>query len=87
MYLVITSFYAYVFYFGGYLRWNEIKNGDELYTAGSIITIMFATVFGFFTLGVMVPHSKAISEAGIAGKLAYDVIDHIPLVDPNQNEA
>jgi hypothetical protein len=48
MYCVITSFYAYVFYFGGYLRWNEIKNGDELYSAGSIITIMFATVFGVF---------------------------------------
>lgn len=48
LYLTITCFYAYVFYFGGYLRWNEIKNGDELYSSGSIMTIMFATVFGFF---------------------------------------
>jgi hypothetical protein len=32
---------------------------------------------------IMTPHMKAITEAGIAGKLAYDVIDHVPLVNPN----
>jgi hypothetical protein len=31
----------------------------------------------------MVPHAKAISEGTIAGKLAYDVIDHEPAVNPN----
>lgn len=41
---------------------------------------MFSTVFGAATLGTMAPHSKAIAEAQIAGKLAYDTIDHVPKI-------
>lgn len=48
LYVVINGFYAYVFYWGGFLRWNEIDNGGKLYSAGSIITIMFAVIFGAF---------------------------------------
>lgn len=29
---------------------------------------------------------KSVSEATIAGKLAYDVIDHVPAVDPNKKD-
>lgn len=54
MYLVINAFYAYVFYFGGYLIWNEVENGvdsngaAQLYNAGSVFAIMFSVVFGAF---------------------------------------
>ena len=50
------------------------------YSGGVIVTIMFSTVFGAATLGTMAPHSKAITEAQIAGKLAYDTIDHVPKI-------
>jgi ATP-binding cassette subfamily B (MDR/TAP) protein 1 len=74
-------FYAYSFYFGGYLRWNGIKNFDgKEYSGGVIVTIMFSTVFSAMTLGSMAPHLKAIAEAQIAGKLAYDTIDHVPKI-------
>ena len=79
----INAFMAYVFYFGGYLRWNEILNRDEPYTAGSIMVIMFCVVIGAAVLGMMAPHFKAISQSQIAARLAYDTIDHVPKVDPN----
>ncbi len=36
-----------------------------------------------FSLGGAAPHIKSISEAKIAGRLAYEVIDAVPSVDPN----
>jgi len=78
-------FYAYSFYFGGWLRWNDIKNFDgREYSGGVIVTIMFSTVFGAATLGTMAPHAKAIAESQIAGKLAYDTIDHVPKIKSNE---
>lgn len=57
------AFYAYAFYFGGYLKWKEIKNPDgREYSGGAIIAIMFSTVFGAATAGSMSPHLKAFSE-------------------------
>lgn len=74
-------FYAYSFYFGGYLRWNDVLNYDgKEYSGGVIITIMFSTVFGAATAGTMAPHMKAIAESQIAGKLAYDTIDNVPTI-------
>lgn len=76
-----VSFYAYSFYFGGYLRWNDVKNFDgREYSGGVIVAIMFSTVFGAATAGTMAPHAKAIAESQIAGKLAYDTIDHVPKI-------
>ena len=46
MFLIIFLFYAYSFFWGGRLRYNEIKNGDKEYTGGAILAIMFSVVFG-----------------------------------------
>ena len=46
LFFIIFNFYAYSFFWGGYLRWNEIKNGDKEYSGGAIIAIMFSTIFG-----------------------------------------
>jgi len=35
-------------------------------------------------LGGAVPHVKALTEGRLAGKLAFDVIDKVPRVDPNK---
>ena len=79
-------FYGYTLYFGGKLR-NDIAlepdtEGDE-YSGGDIIAIMFCVIIGAFGLGGGATHFKAVSDAMIAGKLAYDIMDHIPKVDPN----
>lgn len=85
MFLNIFLFYAFGLYFGGYLRYNHVKNyNGQLYTSGAIIAIMFSVIFGSFNLGGAGPHIKSISEGKIAGKLAYDVMDHIPDVNPQE---
>jgi ABC-type multidrug transport system fused ATPase/permease subunit len=45
---VIFGFYAYAFFWGGYLRYNDVKNGDVVYTGGAIISCMFCVVFSSF---------------------------------------
>jgi len=45
---------------------------------------MFSVVFGCFQFGAAGPHIRSVSEGKIAGKLAYDVIDHIPGIIPNE---
>lgn len=83
MFFNIFLFYAFGLYFGGYFRVNNIENfGGKLYTSGTIIAIMISVLFGAFYLGGGGPHIKSISEAKIAGKFAYDVIDALPNVDP-----
>lgn len=83
MFFAIQLLYGAAFWFGGYLRWNEVKEGGEPYTGGKVIAIMFSVIFGAFNLGGMTPHIKALTEGKIAGKLAYDTMDYKPKVDPN----
>lgn len=47
-YLMINGFYAYTFYWGGYLRYNKVMQGDREYSGGSIIAIMFCVIIGCF---------------------------------------
>ena len=63
LYLVIGGFYAYSFYFGGFLKENEYLNGDKPYTGGVVIAIMFSIVFGSFGLGGAMPFVKSVQEA------------------------
>ena len=84
LFCLIYLFYAYALFFGGFLKWNKVMNGDEEYTGGTIITIMFCMMMGSFGLGNCGPIIKLMAEAQIGGKLAYDVIDHVPKVNVNQ---
>ena len=45
---VIISVYAYNFYWGAYLKWEEVKNGDKEYTGGQILGIMICVITGAF---------------------------------------
>jgi ATP-binding cassette subfamily B (MDR/TAP) protein 1 len=84
---IIFLFYSYSFYWGGRLRYDEVKNGDREYTGGAILAIMFSVVFGALQVGGMMPHLKAVTDSKIAGKLAFDVIDHVPKVPVNAPES
>ena len=72
--------FAYAFFFGGLFKYEGVMNGDEEWTGGSISSVMFLVVFGSFYLLGATPHFKAVAEGRVAGKLAYDVIDHKPSV-------
>lgn len=70
------------------MRIEKVTEGsgenEKPYSGGQVIAIMFSVIFGAFNLGGAVPHIKALTEGRIAGKLAYNVMDHIPKVDPNK---
>ena len=80
---IIFCFYAYAFFWGAYLRWNNVEAKDGAYSGGVIITVMFTVIFGAFNLGTAVNHLKTVQEGQIAGHLAFEVIDHKPLVPSN----
>jgi len=48
LFLIIFGFYGYSFFWGGYLRYNKVKNGEGEYTGGVVLSIMFSVVFGAF---------------------------------------
>jgi len=47
------------------------------------MAIIFTVIIAAFSLAGAGNHAKSVTEAKIAGKLAYDVIDHVPSIDPN----
>ena len=61
-------------YIGSYFIEYEVKNDfqGEDYEAGHVMTVFFAMMFGFMSLGLCVPHIKAITE----GKASAAVIQH-----------
>ena len=87
LFCIIFGFYGYAFFFGGYLRYNDIKNGDEEYTGGSVLAILFCVIFGAFNLGGAGPHFASVAEGQIGGHLAFEVIEHQPTIEPDDKKA
>lgn len=87
LFFIIYAFYAYSLYMGGYLRWEEIKEGDELYTGGKVLQIMFCIMFGAMQMGGLGPAMSAIQQGKVAFKLALNVIDQKPIVDSSKKGA
>lgn len=82
--LVINFFYAYAFFFGGYLRYSSFETGNVEYSGGKILAIMFCIVIGCFTIGAIGDNVKAVIEGRVAGKMIWDVIDHVPSIQPDE---
>jgi len=81
MYTILNFFYAFTFYWGGYLRYNKILAfGTFEYTGGRIVAIMFCVLIGCMRLGSIGPHLQAISEGRVAGRMTFDVLDAVPQV-------
>jgi len=78
---VFLGFYAYAFYFGSVLLASGKESQSKEYSGGVVVAVMFSVVIGIFYLGGAGPHLKAISEAKVAGKLAFNIIDHVPKVN------
>ena len=80
---MIYGFYGYSLYFGGVLRWNEIKENDKIYSGGQVLGIMFCIMFGAMQMGGLGPAMTAVQQGRVAAKLAIDVIDKPPIVNPD----
>ena len=52
LYLTIMAFYGYCFFWGGYLKYNFVKNDltGKIYTGGETMGIMFSVVTGAFQI-------------------------------------
>lgn len=82
-YSIMFLFYAYGFYFGGLLRLEGVERPNgELYTGGVILAIIFSVLFGTMTLTGVGPHLRGVTDGKIGGKLAFDVINNKPKVNP-----
>ena len=81
----IFFFYAYAFYWAGYLKWNEVRDfNGEIFTGGKCITVIFCMLFGTMGLSASLPHVSALAEGKIAGTLAYSVIDEKPKINVDE---
>ena len=68
--------FAYAYYFGGYALTHLWENYNGFYTGGAIFTVINSTVMALGMLGSAVTQFKFVFEAQVAGKMAYNVIDH-----------
>ena len=93
---LIYSFYAYCYFFGSILRGAELENNSiinmifgiddekkKIYTGGMIITIIFCMLMGVVRLQMVPNFQRFVNESKVATRLAFDVIDHVPDVNPN----
>jgi len=79
-----SLFFCYAFYWGGYLRWNGAQSLTGGYNNADIMTIMFLMLVSTLSLGSVGTVLPSIGKARIAGKFAFDVIDHVPGVQINE---
>jgi len=85
MAMVINLYFGYAFYMAGLLRWTGVKNFEgELISGGETITIIFIIIISVTSLAGAGNNMPAISGARVAGKFAFDVIDAVPSVQPNE---
>lgn len=88
-----TSYFGYTFYLSGVLRSNEVKNnpvikmdpnGEDIYTGGTCCTIVWCFMIGLMRFSQVPIFKKFVTDGLVASQEAFDVIDKVPAVDPNQ---
>lgn len=82
---LFSLYFGYAMYWGGYLRWNEIKSiTGELYSSAILMTIMMLMMVSTLSLGTVGTMLPSIGKAKIAGQFAFEVIDHIPSIQVDE---
>ena len=69
----IFLLYAASFYFGGLFVYYDVQNDTygKTYTGGDVMATFFGIIFGMFSLGMMGPNMKVISEGKAAAYTAF----------------
>ena len=85
---MISATYAYAFTIGPIWVQNEVDNTlyGRPYSPGDIIGVFFGLIFGFFGLAGVGPNFKLLAEGKASGKLAFDVIDREPTINPDNEK-
>jgi ATP-binding cassette subfamily B (MDR/TAP) protein 1 len=82
-FLCIYLCYAYCFLIGSIWvdkpYWNDMEGRP--YKAGDCLAVFFGILFGLFALGGAGPAISAVNDAKVAGKIAFEIIDRVPLID------
>lgn len=82
-FLAVYAYYPYSFYIGSYFitgQVENINNNDAVYSGGDIMSCFLGVIYGIFSLGMAAPNFKAIAEGKIAGKMAFDIIERVPVI-------
>lgn len=81
--------YSYAFSIGAIWVENRYYNtflGRE-YQAGDSIAVFFGVLLGLFSVVGAGPNFKALAEGKIACKMACDIIDRTPQIEPDDPNA
>ena len=83
----LYGYYAYSFFVGSFLITEKVSNSitGKTYTSGDIMSCYLGLVYGIFSLAIVAPNFKALTEARIAGKMAYDIIEKKPSIMQNNS--
>ena len=54
---------------------------DGSWTGGEVMTVLFATLIGSFSLGQGAPHFVFLQRATTAGRVVFDALDARPTID------
>jgi len=75
--------YAYCFIIGSVWvdvpYYNQAEGRD--YMAGDCLSVFFGILFGLFALGGAGPAFAAVNDAKAAGKIAFEIIDRVPMIN------
>lgn len=64
---------------GGLLRWSGYETYDgKVLGGGEIVSVIFLVLLSTISLAGAGTNLPAISGAKVAGKMAFDIIDHVP---------
>lgn len=85
IFLLCTS---YAMYIGALFVKNHVQKSDgKEYTAGDTQAIFFGIFFGIFAIGIGAPNFKAMTEGKLNGFSALRVIERVPNIPPNDQNA
>lgn len=84
LYFVLFGTYALAVWYGGILLISKLEFNPVTLKPigpGDIITILFATIMGAFSLGMASPNYRAISDACASAQEFFDTIERLPVAD------
>ncbi|XP_004537388.1 multidrug resistance protein homolog 49 [Ceratitis capitata] len=88
MWFIIYVAYAIATWYGIQLILKYRYMDDKVYTAGSLVVVLFSIIMGAQNLGFSLPYVEAFATAKGAAQNIFSIIDRISAIDPlNENGA
>lgn len=81
IYFIMFACYALAFWYG-----SKLVREEEAYTAGVMLTVFMAVVFGAFGLGNAAPNLKNVATARGAAYALWEILDRQSVIDSSSDE-